>query len=103
MLAICWKQGAFLEKLGVMTEVSFHRAIMDWALKRAEDTDTLRTVDTDFDGVPVRVYLPANRHPNGPALMYVHGGGWVVGSVNMYDRLVRTFAEQLQMLTISVE
>ena len=39
--------------------------------------------DTNFDGVHVRLYEPANRKKNEllPGFVYYHGGGWVLGSI----------------------
>ena len=37
--------------------------------------------DVDADGVPSRLYRPNNRTDLG-LLVYYHGGGWVLGSVN---------------------
>jgi len=46
--------------------------------------------DADADGVPVRVYRPADGEV--PALVWFHGGGWVLGSVASHDGLCRTLA-----------
>lgn len=46
--------------------------------------------DLDADGVPVRVYRPAGGEPGG--LVYLHGGGWVLGSLDSHDPLCRTLA-----------
>ena len=37
--------------------------------------------DTTFGQVPVRVYEPLTKEPNGAAIVWIHGGGWIVGSV----------------------
>jgi acetyl esterase len=41
-------------------------------------------------GVPVRVYEPLQ--PRGRTLVYLHGGGWVVGDVETHDPLSRRVA-----------
>lgn len=33
-----------------------------------------------FDGVPVRLTEPNKRVENSPALIWIHGGGWTLGS-----------------------
>ena len=50
---------------------------------------TLNITDVDFHGVPVRIYATPHAEQIGPlpALMYFHGGGWVMGSVGMFIKL----------------
>jgi acetyl esterase len=40
-------------------------------------------------GVGVRIYRPKGASGTLPAVMYFHGGGWILGSKNTHDRLVR--------------
>ena len=39
--------------------------------------------------VPVRIYSPKGAKGPLPVVMYFHGGGWVLGSTNTHDRLLR--------------
>ena len=39
--------------------------------------------------VSVRIYRPKGAKGNLPVVMYFHGGGWVLGSKNTHDRLLR--------------
>jgi acetyl esterase len=39
----------------------------------------------------VRLHRPSNE-PNLPVLIYMHGGGWVWGSIDTHDRLMRSYA-----------
>ena len=41
--------------------------------------------------VPVRVFKPVDSGPL-PVMLYIHGGGWVVGSVVQNEPLIRTLA-----------
>ena len=43
---------------------------------------------TEFDGIPVRLYYPAGRESITPALIYIHGGGFVTGSAGELIRNV---------------
>ncbi len=56
--------------------------------------------DAEADGVLVRVYRPAGRASG--ALVYFHGGGWVVGSLDSHDRLCRTLAARSRATVVSV-
>ncbi len=33
----------------------------------------------------LRAYVPRTRRSHRPAVLYIHGGGWVTGDVNVYD------------------
>src|SRR5207247_10895751 len=41
--------------------------------------------------IPVRVYTPEGRAPF-PVLIYFHGGGWVIGSIETHDGICRPLA-----------
>jgi len=42
--------------------------------------------------VPVRIVRPAGAVDVLPAIIYIHGGGWILGDRNTHDRLVREIA-----------
>jgi acetyl esterase len=44
--------------------------------------------DLDADGVPTRLYRPS-ADPGLGLLLYVHGGGWVLGDLDTHDHLAR--------------
>ena len=56
-------------------------------------TDEVVTADyTTNDNVPVRVYKPANASLGLALGLYIHSGGWVAGSVDGEDHLLRQLA-----------
>lgn len=55
--------------------------------------------DDTVDGVPVRVYVPAGAVGT---TVYLHGGGWVVGTLDTYDVLCRALANRSGSTVISV-
>ncbi|MCE3553247.1 alpha/beta hydrolase [Pseudonocardia sp. RS11V-5] len=57
--------------------------------------------DTTADDVPVRVYTPAE--DRGIAVVYLHGGGWVVGDLDTHDPLCRRVANALGAVVVSVD
>jgi acetyl esterase len=59
--------------------------------------------DADADGVPVRIYRPVETHEPSTALVYFHGGGFVAGSVEVYDPITRAFAKRAGCVVISVD
>ena len=63
-------------------------------LPSATDVDALafEAVTDDGTTVPLRWYTRAHHKP-GSAIVYVHGGGKICGSVDLYDRLLRHYVE----------
>jgi acetyl esterase len=49
--------------------------------------------DVEVEGVPVRLYTPVDR-PGLPMLVYAHGGGWVVASLETHDGVCRALANR---------
>ena len=54
-----------------------------------------RLVRTDFRTLHLRVYQPSDAVP-GRLLVYLHGGGWCVGSPTTHDNIVRRLAVGLR-------
>ena len=58
--------------------------------------------------VPVRLYRPATGGPGGtggplPVVVYLHGGGWVLGSTRGYDALCGFVADAVGAVVVSVD
>ncbi len=51
--------------------------------------------------VPVRLYRPTTDAR--PTVVYFHGGGWTVGSIDTHDRVCRRFAATGDVAVLSVE
>jgi len=52
--------------------------------------------------IPVRIYRPSEQ-TNLPALVYFHGGGWVIGDIEWNDGMCRQISDQAECVVISVE
>jgi acetyl esterase len=50
------------------------------------------TVPCDFGDVRVRIVRPPGAEGTLPVVLYMHGGGWVLGNAGTHDRLVRELA-----------
>jgi acetyl esterase len=51
--------------------------------------------------LPVRVYEPSGSRPFG-VLVYLHGGGWVTGSLDTHDGVCRALAARARCVVLSV-
>jgi acetyl esterase len=54
--------------------------------------------------IPIRTYRPAQSDATpAPALVYFHGGGWVIGDLDTHDGVCRDLADQSGYVVISVD
>lgn len=63
--------------------------------------DRLIPVDHDAE-IRIRIYTPEGQGPF-PLFVYYHGGGWVIGSIEMTDASCRMLANQTGRIVISVD
>uniref|UniRef100_A0A8R1HX94 Alpha/beta hydrolase fold-3 domain-containing protein n=1 Tax=Caenorhabditis japonica TaxID=281687 RepID=A0A8R1HX94_CAEJA len=57
-----------------------------------------------WNGTPVKVYRPKNNKTSTDgAVIFIHGGGFALGNVDMYDSLVERMAYDMKTLFISIE
>jgi acetyl esterase len=72
----------------------------------ADAPDVQEIIDACVEGpvgsIPVRVYLPSEQRPL-PALIYLHGGGWVVGNLDTHDKIMRLLALRSGAAVIGVD
>jgi acetyl esterase/lipase len=54
-------------------------------------------------GTGVRLFRPAGVTEPAPALLWIHGGGYVIGTAQQDDALCRRFCKRLGMIVASVE
>ena len=63
-----------------------------------------RSCDGPNGSVPLRIYRPTGGPKEGlPGLVFFHGGGWVLGSLDGVDGLCRTLCKYAQLVVISVD
>jgi len=61
------------------------------------------TVPADVGDVRVRIVRPEGAVGALPAILYMHGGGWVLGNADSHDRLVRELAVGTGAAVVFVE
>lgn len=59
-----------------------------------------RSFSTPLGAVETRVYNP---HAFSPIVIFVHGGGWTIGSVKTHDHITRWIAAELNGKVVSIE
>ena len=65
-------------------------------------TDDMKVIAHDGAAIPVRVYLPSGLAAAAPVVVYFHGGGHVVGSIETSDDVARRTALQAGVVVVSV-
>lgn len=87
------------------------RARMARAVRSARERTPLIPVASvedaiaEHDGlrVPVRVYRPRDETASLPTVLFFHGGGFVLGSVELMDDIARKFCRDIDAVVVSVD
>ena len=58
-------------------------------------------VPSPADAIPARLYRPEGDGPL-PLVVYLHGGGWMLGSIESFDTVVRALANASGAMVLSV-
>jgi acetyl esterase len=59
------------------------------------------TIDAEDREIPARAYIPEGEGPF-PTVAFFHGGGFVLGSIDIYDNLCRLLATHAECVVVSV-
>jgi len=63
----------------------------------------INVLDLDIDDTPVPIRLYRPRQPNRGLVVYVHGGGWVSGSIELADRICRRLSYESGCAVASID
>jgi acetyl esterase len=73
------------------------------ARDNSEVSPVHRVSETEIaDGVRVRIYEPGDAGPY-PVLVYFHGGGWVLGDLEMHDLTCRRLCRGAELTVMNVD
>jgi len=61
-----------------------------------------QTIPGPGGAIPIRVYTPEGKGPF-PVIVYFHGGGWVIATIDTYDSSARALAKATDAIVVSVE
>ena len=62
-----------------------------------------RSIPTDDNDVPVRVYRPAGLDERSPCVIYMHGGGFMMGDLDSSDSIAWGYAQETRATVVSVD
>src|SRR6202049_1557675 len=104
---------ALLDQMAAAKLASFHQmtpaAAREQMARRMASGDPVpvarvedRTLPGPSGDIPIRIYTPSGTGPFG-ALVYFHGGGWVVGNIEMTDQPCRMITNAAGCVTVSVD
>jgi acetyl esterase len=62
-----------------------------------------RVEDRRINGIPVRIYEPLMHKTPAPALVFFHGGGFCLGSLDSHDAPCRVLADVAHCIVIAVD
>ncbi|XP_054251008.1 arylacetamide deacetylase-like 4 [Indicator indicator] len=94
--------GRILEKTGLCSQLTFGRYVRQG--RKLGVDPKLFIQDLQFNKVPVRVYQP-KATPNGQrrGIIFFHGGGWMFGSLDTYEKVCRYLSRESESVVVSVQ
>mgnify|MGYP001447966324 CR=1 FL=1 len=60
-------------------------------------------IDCNKTSLPIRIYRPKGNNENISTLIYYHGGGFVIGTLEMYDYLCASYSVNCNIQVISID
>ncbi|MGW0705535.1 alpha/beta hydrolase [Streptomyces sp. NPDC002643] len=93
----------FLHELGPDGARKVLDGLQSEPVEKPEVEEKWITVPAEAGTVPVRVVRPLGAHGTVPVVLYLHGGGWVMGDAGTHDRLVRELAVRADTAVAFVE
>lgn len=68
------------------------------------NVDTMgRDIAVENGTIHLRIYTPKTGKSSYPLIVYYHGGGWVIATIDTYDASAQALAEQVDAVVVSVE
>ncbi|KAD4059886.1 alpha/beta hydrolase fold domain-containing protein [Arthrobacter yangruifuii] len=81
-----------------------HNPLTDWWMSGlAPDVDVREGTADGADGrIPARIYRPQEAEGPLPLVVFIHGGGWTFGTLNVYDGIASTIARDANAVVVSL-
>lgn len=72
-------------------------------LKRPKNLTVInKKFKTDYGDVETRIYRPNNASDESPLLVYMHGGGWIIGDLNSHDAVCVDIALDCNIMVLAI-
>ncbi len=73
-------------------------------LKRTKDISVINDFFTSEDReIKMRIYTPNNDKVSSTGIIYIHGGGWIMGRSNSHDRVCVDLSFNCNIVVISID
>lgn len=100
--------GTSCERLGIASGAKVTRLLTDYLSSLPpKNYSGLSLRDAVFNGVTVRIYKSSMKlndlESKSQAIVFLHGGGWVFGSIDTHDHMARRIARNTGALLVSVQ
>lgn len=69
----------------------------------AVDATTATDWSVGAEQVPVRIYQPRDREGDEPVVVYLHGGGWVIGDLATHAQIARDICRYARATVVAVD
>ena len=92
---------ALIEGVREIGEFVFLNKMVTKHPAEVEAVETIHIPSKNNRVVELRIYRP-NNTLDLPIILFMHGGGWCVGSLNTHDALARSFAKGSNAIVVSV-
>ncbi|MEV0227262.1 alpha/beta hydrolase [Streptomyces sp. NPDC050704] len=103
MLAEATAKPPYLYELGPQGARKVLDDLQAAPIEKLDARDKWVTVPAEVGDVRVRIVKPVDAEGALPVVLYVHGGGWVIGNAGTHDRLVRELAVGAKAAVVFVE
>ena len=86
------------------TRIEFERrcSVLELESEEVRKIEDITLSASDGTNIAARIYWGTSCSYEA-LVMFVHGGGWVLGSIKGYDRLCRRFANRIRLPIVSIE
>lgn len=78
-----------------------HERSASWLTPPDQRPQVARVDEVSANGVKAKVYRPGTDGKLRPTLLWVHGGGWMTGSLDTADIIARTFSFELDAVVVT--